>query len=241
MTVGDPDQTLQGDHATASSGLPITFSTDTTDYCTIVSNKLHAVAAGTCVVHADQAGNAGWNAAEQADTGNITISSSGQAAAYFGLNEVGGSSWPPSGAIWMRNEGYTTGFGCPGTGTRTIDSLEVYASAGIEGRVVRVAVYNAANALICQHNGTVSTPDGDGPKWYGGATSLTGTCQCTGGTTYYLAWSVNGSSVTFYYNSSSGGSTYGSTDYTGGFPNPLADGTSDDTVWSVRGHVAAIP
>ena len=82
MTVGDADQTLTGD-ATASSGLTITY-TDTADAskCTIVAGKLHAVAAGTCVVHADQAGNGHWFAAPQVTSGNVTISAAGTTVAY---------------------------------------------------------------------------------------------------------------------------------------------------------------
>ncbi len=86
MTVGDPDQDLT--QASASSGLAITYSTDTTDYCTVVAGpKLHAVAEGTCVVHADQAGDGRWFAAAQVDSGNVTISAAGPPASRV-LNEL---------------------------------------------------------------------------------------------------------------------------------------------------------
>jgi hypothetical protein len=75
MTVGDSDQALT--QATANSGLTVTYSTSTTDYCTISgdvgSQLLHAVAAGTCVVHADQAGDSTHMAALRVDSGSITI------------------------------------------------------------------------------------------------------------------------------------------------------------------------
>ena len=72
MTVGDADQTLS--QATASSSLTVAYTSATADYCTIVAGKLHAVAAGTCVLHANQAGNGISCPAAQVDSGNIAIS-----------------------------------------------------------------------------------------------------------------------------------------------------------------------
>jgi len=52
--------------ATASSGLPVGFSSDTPAVCTITSGgALTIVAVGTCTVSADQAGNAAFSAAPQ--------------------------------------------------------------------------------------------------------------------------------------------------------------------------------
>ena len=49
--------------ATASSGLTVSYTSSTTDTCTIVSGKLHVVAAGDCTVTAHQGGNASYNPA----------------------------------------------------------------------------------------------------------------------------------------------------------------------------------
>ncbi|MBO9521623.1 MAG: hypothetical protein J7518_08810 [Nocardioidaceae bacterium] len=52
--------------ATASSGLTVTFSTDTASVCTVTSaGAVSFVAAGTCHVNANQAGNGTYNAAPQ--------------------------------------------------------------------------------------------------------------------------------------------------------------------------------
>jgi hypothetical protein len=88
MTVGDADQTLTSDHFTVNSGLTIAYTTNDAGICTIVSQKLHAVGAGTCVVSANQAGNAGWFAAAQVQSGNITISASGGPAINEAFNNV---------------------------------------------------------------------------------------------------------------------------------------------------------
>ena len=68
MVVGNSDQNL---FALATSGLPVSFATDNASVCTIVSAKVHAVAAGICTVTASQTANAGadptYNAATSVD------------------------------------------------------------------------------------------------------------------------------------------------------------------------------
>ncbi|AOG24477.1 choice-of-anchor U domain-containing protein [Acidovorax sp. RAC01] len=52
--------------ATASSGLPVTFTSTTTGVCTIsTGGVLTFVTAGVCTIHANQSGNTAWNAAPQ--------------------------------------------------------------------------------------------------------------------------------------------------------------------------------
>ncbi len=57
--------------ASASSGLPVSFSSQTTGACTVSGNTVTGVAAGTCTIAADQAGDANYNAAAQV-TNDIT-------------------------------------------------------------------------------------------------------------------------------------------------------------------------
>jgi hypothetical protein len=78
--------------ATASSGLPVTFSSATPSTCTVTGSTVTFVAAGTCIVNADQAGNANYNAAPQVQqtmtvgpgSQTITFTSTAPAAATFG-------------------------------------------------------------------------------------------------------------------------------------------------------------
>lgn len=58
--------------ATASSGLPVTFSSQTASVCTVSGSTVNYLTAGTCAVHASQAGNANYNAAPDVDR-NITV------------------------------------------------------------------------------------------------------------------------------------------------------------------------
>jgi hypothetical protein len=49
--------------ATATSGLPVTFSSDTLSVCTVSGNVVTGVSAGTCTIRAAQAGDGNYNAA----------------------------------------------------------------------------------------------------------------------------------------------------------------------------------
>jgi hypothetical protein len=73
---GDPDFTVS---ATASSGLPVSFSVGSTDNCTIAGTTVHITGSGTCTVTASQAGNGNYNAAPAVSrTFAIRNSTSGQ-------------------------------------------------------------------------------------------------------------------------------------------------------------------
>ncbi|WP_312564424.1 DUF4347 domain-containing protein [Diaphorobacter sp.] len=61
-----PDLSVLGGGASATSGLPVTFTSSTTGVCTITSGGvLTFVTAGTCTINADQAGNASYLPATQ--------------------------------------------------------------------------------------------------------------------------------------------------------------------------------
>src|SRR2546425_1765904 len=63
-TYGDPDF---GVSATTSSGLAVSFTSQTTATCTVSGSTVHIVAAGTCTIRASQAGNGNYNAAPTVD------------------------------------------------------------------------------------------------------------------------------------------------------------------------------
>ncbi len=63
--------------ATASSGLPVTFSTTTPTVCTVSGTTLTLLTAGICTVDANQAGNANYTAAPQVQQ-SFTVSSATQ-------------------------------------------------------------------------------------------------------------------------------------------------------------------
>jgi hypothetical protein len=85
--------------ATASSGIPVTFSSATPLVCSVSGTSVTLLATGACTLDADQAGNADWNAAPQvqqsfavgtASPGSQTISFTSSAPASA---TVGGATY----------------------------------------------------------------------------------------------------------------------------------------------------
>ena len=62
--LGDPDFAVA---ATASSGLTVTFSSQTPTVCSISGGTVHILAVGTCTIRASQAGNDNYSAATSVD------------------------------------------------------------------------------------------------------------------------------------------------------------------------------
>jgi len=79
---GDPDF---DPGATASSGLPVSYSSSTASVCTIVSGKVHIVAAGDCTVTASQVGDASYNPAPDV-TRTFTIAKADQTITFGALS-----------------------------------------------------------------------------------------------------------------------------------------------------------
>ncbi|HVG08674.1 MAG TPA: Ig-like domain-containing protein, partial [Thermoanaerobaculia bacterium] len=71
-TVAGPTYTVS---ATATSGLPVTFTIDASaaSVCTIASSTVSFIGAGTCVINANQAGNAAYNAAPQVQQSFLVV------------------------------------------------------------------------------------------------------------------------------------------------------------------------
>ncbi len=77
--MGDAVFTLS---ATASSGLPVSFSSSTPAVCTVAGNTVTLAATGTCTIAADQSGNGGIAAASQV-TQSFTVAPGTQAITDF--------------------------------------------------------------------------------------------------------------------------------------------------------------
>jgi hypothetical protein len=81
VTYGDADLAVG---ATASSGLDVSYASSTPTLCTIVSGKLHVVAAGSCTITASQAGDANWKPAAPVSR-TFTIAKASQAITFGSL------------------------------------------------------------------------------------------------------------------------------------------------------------
>jgi mono/diheme cytochrome c family protein len=74
--------------ASASSGLPILYSSTTTSVCTVVGTMVTMVAPGTCTLAANQAGNANYGAAAQV-TRSVTLNATVPGAPTIGTASPG--------------------------------------------------------------------------------------------------------------------------------------------------------
>ncbi len=106
--------------ATATSGLAITYTSNTLSICTVNSGTgvVTFVAIGTCSITAAQAGNANWNAATSV-TQTFTISQGNQTESFTSANPspvtVGGATYTPTAtatsglAVTITLDGTSTG------------------------------------------------------------------------------------------------------------------------------------
>jgi hypothetical protein len=90
MTFGAADQAIT---ATSSSGLTVTLASSTTSVCTIVSNSIRIVTAGTCTITANQAGDSLYAAAAQV-ANNVTISKASSSISASGITTFTYSGLP---------------------------------------------------------------------------------------------------------------------------------------------------
>lgn len=114
--------------ASASSGLPVTYSTNTETVCTVSGATVTVLAAGTCTIAADQAGDANYAAAAPV-TQSIVIGKATQSISGFAAN--------PSTPVYVPNGTFT-----------------VAASGGASGNPV---VFATASDTVCSVHGTTVT------------------------------------------------------------------------------------
>jgi len=89
MTYGDADQSLT---VSASSGLSVTIGSNTQSVCTVVTNKIHVVSAGTCSITADQSGDSIYAPATQVIK-TLTISRANPTfGSWSGVSKIFGDS-----------------------------------------------------------------------------------------------------------------------------------------------------
>lgn len=153
---------------------------------------------------------------------------------YFGETTPGGYSDHAPVCYWWRNKNKV--FTCPGSGAQDLVELSAYVYRIALGTGhIRLAIYDTSNNLLYQGSAEVTVDNAD-PDWIG-HTGITGQ-TLTGGTNYRIALTTDSSDVEVYYNLYSiGDFTSLPADYTGGWPNPLADQDDDDYAHNARAGV----
>ena len=176
--------------ATATSGLSVTYTSQTTGVCTISGSTVTGVTIGTCQIAANQSGNSNWNAASQA-TQNITISKANQTITFGAAPTI---TFGGTGTVSATGggSGLPVTFSSQTTGVCTVSgSLVTSVTAGtctIAANQAGNASYNAAtqvtqNITINKANQTIS---------FGSAPSVV-----VGGTGTVSATASSGLSVTY--------------------------------------------
>ncbi len=84
VTAGDPAQTMS---ATATSGLTVTYTSQTSSICTVSGSTVTPIAAGTCTVAADQAGDSEYDPAPQ-QTRSFLVSPRAQTITFPALSDM---------------------------------------------------------------------------------------------------------------------------------------------------------
>ena len=116
--------------ATASSGLTVTFGSDTPTVCTVASSTVSYLVEGTCIVTADQAGDASFDPAPQV-TLDITVAKADQTITGLAANPATGVVEGSSTLSATASSGLTVSFGSSTTAVCTVAGTTVsYLAAG---------------------------------------------------------------------------------------------------------------
>ncbi len=201
-TYGDSPFTVS---ATATSGLTVSFSSQTTSVCTVTGTTVTIVASGICTVRASQGGNSNYNAAPNVDQ-PFTINKANQATVTVNATSpltYGGSTGTATASGGSGTGAYSYSAGgstaCSvnsSTGVITVTSgtgtCSITATRAGDSNYNVSAVSAAANVTINKANQATVTVNATSPLTYGGST---GTATASGG------------SGTGAYNYSAGSST----------------------------------
>jgi hypothetical protein len=190
-TFGDPDF---GITATASSGLTVSFSSQTTSKCTVSGSTVHLVAVGTCTIRASQAGNASFSPAADVDQSFTINKAPVTATAGSGSGTYNGSTQTPSacavtgaytGNLTCANNPASVG---PDFGTTTI--VPVVSGTGLANFDI-----TPVNGSYTINKAPVTATAGSGSGTYNGSTQTPSTCVVTGAYTGNLTCANNPTSV----------------------------------------------
>ena len=203
--------------ATATSGLAVTITLDgTSTGCTLSGGVVSFTAVGTCLVDANQAGNANCNAAPQVQQ-SITVNKGNQTISFTSTNPspvtVGGATYTPTAtatsglAVTITLDGTSTG--CTLSGG--VVSFTAVGTCKIDANQAGNANYNAApqvqqSITVNKGNQTISfTSTAPGSAAVGGATYTAAATATSGLTVTFTSGSTgvctsggtNGSVFTF--------------------------------------------
>jgi hypothetical protein len=172
-TYGDADFTLS---ATATSGLAVSFGSQTTATCTVSGSTVHIVATGPCTIRASQAGDGSYDAAPTVDQSFTIAKKTASVTPNSGSKTYGDADPTLTGTL----SGFVVADGVTATYSRTAGETAAGSPYTISATLSPMGVlgnyaitYNTANFTINKRTASV-TPNAAG-KTYGDADpTLTG-------------------------------------------------------------------
>jgi hypothetical protein len=178
-TYGDADFDVS---ATASSGLPVAFSTTTTTVCTVTGATVHLVAVGECTIDANQAGDSNYNPASQVSQGftvnpkALTITADdatktyGDTVTFLGTEFTTGALVPGD----TVDSATLTSAGAAATATVTGSPYAIVASAAVGTGLDNYDITYVDGSLAVDKKALTITAD-DATKTYGDTVTFLGT------------------------------------------------------------------
>ena len=204
-TYGDPPFTVS---ATASSGLPVSFTVGATDNCSISGTTITITGAGTCTVTAHQPGSSSYSPAPDVPqtfaiaqataavvlTSSLNPSAYGQSVTFTAT--VSSSAGTPTGSVTFYDGSTSLGTGALSSGTAAlaISSLSaathtITATYGGGGNF-QSGTSPALSQVVNRANTITTLTSSLNPSTYGRSVTLTATVRSSAGTPT--------GSVTFY-------------------------------------------
>ena len=164
-----PVQTTLVLNATASSGLPVSFSSGTTEVCTVNGNQATLLTGGTCTLHADQGGNAAWMSAPRVSQ-SFTVNKLIQTIDCMTIADQPLGAHPMS-LVATASSGLTVQYIAETPGTCYVDGSQVVLTAsGVctlraiqEGNAVYEAAPEVEVTFSVLSNDSAMASDGDVP------------------------------------------------------------------------------
>jgi hypothetical protein len=249
-TVTRSGGTFDLDCSTAGNNITATYSSGSGSSSLVYTAASTINSGDTCNLDYNGASNgiedAAGNDLAAITNGSVTNNSTqgGQTAAYFGEQTTAGASEDDSGGGTITvfyatpSAGTQTLYTCPGTGTRTIDKIELYGYDTSGTSTLDLGLYSGASGagtLICHGSSTMTA--GTTLAWQV-MSSLTGTCTCTGGSVYRAAMSSGAGTIHWAYQSGSSGETKYNATY-GSLQATMPSGTDLSQLLLLRVHVTA--
>jgi hypothetical protein len=151
--------------ATASSGLPVTFSSATPSVCTVSGSTVTLIGTGTCVIDANQAGNSNYSAAPQVQQSFVVTNGSGGGGGGGG-GTGGGGPQPTLDHFLCYTAGTVSAKGVPGfTPPATLGLENAYTSFSTGPATVTAHCNPVAKTLPNGHGTTVTNPEAHQLCW----------------------------------------------------------------------------